>query len=189
MSDDWKAAWQPVIDSIGQDFSDGVVRKGADVIDKSAIRRFLEFLEFDCPLHYDESVAEQYGYPAILAPCSSLFTFTFPPIWEPGKTAFDSAERNTQLDEPMLRGRTGRPVPGPATTGFFGTDIEIEYLRPFGVGDRLTRRGRKLVACQPKETSVGQGAFLTFETEVVDQRDEVVARFRTGVFAYVPHAK
>jgi hypothetical protein len=54
------------------------------------------------------------------------------------------------------------------------------------VGERIGRRGRKLLACVPKETSVGRGAFLTWESEMVTGTGEVVARMRSVAFAYVP---
>jgi hypothetical protein len=41
------------------------------------------------------------------------------------------------------------------------------------VGDRLLRRGARLAACEPKETM--RGAFLTWESEIVNPRLEVVA--------------
>jgi hypothetical protein len=44
----------------------------------------------------------------------------------------------------------------------------------------------KLVACKPKETSVGRGAFMTWEWEVRNQRDEVVARLRNTMYVYSP---
>jgi len=42
------------------------------------------------------------------------------------------------------------------------------------------------VACEPKETRVGRGAFITTETEIVAGDEEVVARIRTGLFLYTP---
>ena len=38
----------------------------------------------------------------------------------------------------------------------------------------------------PKETSVGRGAFLKWESDVVTESGEVVARIRIGTYAYVP---
>ena len=57
------------------------------------------------------------------------------------------------------------------------------------VGDRLLRRGARLVACLPKETKVGRGAFLTWESEIVNQRLEVVVRLQTTYFRYNPHSR
>jgi len=54
------------------------------------------------------------------------------------------------------------------------------------VGDRLHRRGAKLTDCSLKETSVGRGAFLTWESEIRNQRDELVARTRMTSLRYNP---
>jgi hypothetical protein len=107
-------------------------------------------------------------------------------MWRPGETLFDSADRNGQPTKTPISGvRTDLEPP---TTGFFATNYDVEYLQAVVVGDRLLRRGAKLVACQPKETKVGRGAFLTWESEIVNQRLDVVARLQTTYFRYNPHS-
>src|SRR5699024_11620225 len=73
MINDWKGEWQPMIEAIGQDFSDGGEVAGADEVEKGAIRRFLEPLEFDCALHNDENTAKEYGYEDVIASYISLY--------------------------------------------------------------------------------------------------------------------
>jgi hypothetical protein len=46
---------------------------------------------------------------------------------------------------------------GPKTTGYFATEVEIDFFRPVVVGERVGRRSRRLMSCVPKETSVGRG--------------------------------
>ncbi len=58
----------------------------------------------------------------------------------------------------------------PPSPSFFATDIEIDYLQPVVVGDRVRMKGRKLLSCTPKETSVGRGAFIVWESEILNQR-------------------
>jgi hypothetical protein len=53
-------------------------------------------------------------------------------------------------------------------------------------GERIGRRGKRLLSCTPKETAVGRGAFMTWESEVVTETGEVVGRIRIGTYAYVP---
>jgi hypothetical protein len=97
VTEDWQTAWQPVIEAVGTDFGGGEVVEGADAVDASALRRFLEPLELDCPLHHDERVAREHGYPGVNAPISSYFTFVAPPIWRPGDPpVFTSDERDAQ---------------------------------------------------------------------------------------------
>lgn len=182
---DWMAAWQPMIDAVGQDFAPGLNPTDADVIERTTIRRYLEPLEFDCPLHYDREVARAYGYDDIPIPSTAVQTFALAPAWRPGEIIFDSAARDAQ---PVRSAVSGVRAPlEPPTTGFFATEYDVEYLRPAVAGDRLSRRGAKLLACLPKETKVGRGAFITWETEVVNQRGEVVARIQSSFYRYNPH--
>jgi acyl dehydratase len=190
MAEDWRSAWQPMIDAIGEDFGGEAVRAGADEVERSGIRRFVEPLEFDCPLHYDEAVAREHGYSGIIAPYSSVTTWTIPPMWVPGAApVFTSAERDAQPARSPVAPASGRPTPAPPTTGYFATDIEIEYFQPVIVGDRLSSSGRRLLSVVPKETSVGRGAFLIWETEVRNQRGELVAKMRNGTYNYNPHPR
>jgi hypothetical protein len=185
MSEDWTAAWAPVIDVVGTDFDTGAI-VGADAVDTSALRRYLEPLEFDCPLHYDNKVARRHGYPGVIAPVSSYLTFTAPPIWRPGdRSVFTSDERDAQPEGVAVR----RFLTGlePPHTGYFAADFEMEFLRPVVLGDRLSRTGMRLISCTPKETRVGRGAFMTWEWEVRNQRAEVVARMRNTMYVYNPH--
>jgi acyl dehydratase len=179
--------WQDLEAAIGQDFSEGVTRTGADPAERGAIRRFCEALEMDCPLFFDDEVARSYGHAGILAPISMInSTLTAPAIWKPGDpTRWPSPERNAITDTLQTAG--GRPMPIPPTSAGFATDIEIEYFRPVHVGDRLTAGGQKLVSVNVRETSVGQGAFYVTEGEIHNQVGDLVARTRNGLYRYNPH--
>lgn len=184
---DWKDDWNGVIAAIGTDFG-GPPLTGADQVERGLIRRYLEPLEFDCPLHQDDEVARAQGFEGITAPVSSIASFTIAPLWEPGgPPVFTSAERDAQPANYLAHPRNKWLTPGPPTTGYFATEIEIEYFAPVYVGDRLTNRGRRLLSCTPKETSVGRGAFTTWESEIINQRGELVARTRNGLYSYNPH--
>ena len=185
--------WDDLIAAIGQDFSGGEVREGADAVEQSAIRRYCEPLEMDCPLFYDEEVAKQQGYEGVILPWSAYGTMTSPAIWSPGdatKWPTNDKDYTATIRPPSERGESkAPPLPMPETNAGFATDIEIEYLAPVYVGDRLSSRGRKLVAVTLRETRVGYGAFQVFESEMVNQRGEVVARSRGGSYSYIAGAK
>jgi N-terminal half of MaoC dehydratase len=184
MDEDWKQAWQPVVAAVGRDFGEGRLMTGADEVSAATIRRYLEPLEFDCALHYDTEVARAHGYADVIAPNTSIQTFSLPPMWQPGENIFKRAERNAQPEPSSLAGF--RAPMEPPTTGYFATDYAVEYLLPVTVGDRLHRRGAKLAECLPRETKMGRGAFLTWESEICNQRNEVVARTRTTWLRYNP---
>lgn len=185
--DGWEAAWQPVIDLIDQDFSEGERVSAADDVEKATIRRYLEPLEFGCPLHYDEAAARANGYRGILAPYSGISqTWTDQGQWHPGQPSnYPTADPNANGIR-RAADAAGRPVPSPDTTAGFATDIEIEYFEPVCVGDHLTYSGRKLLSVVPRETSVGRGAFMVWQREVHNQRGELVAQLRNGGYQYVP---
>jgi acyl dehydratase len=182
---DWQRGWDAMVAAVGQEFSDGEVVYGADAVTASDVRRFCEPLEFDCPLHHDADAARAAGFEDVTLPYTAVMSWSIPPMWSPGDPPlFDDHSRNAQpARSPISNPRI--PI-APPTSGFFATDMEFDYLRPVQVGERVGRRGRKLLSCVPKETSVGRGAFLTWESEVVTATGEVVARMRTGSFAYVP---
>jgi N-terminal half of MaoC dehydratase len=183
---DWKLEWQEVIDAEGRDFSDGQVHLGADAVEASAIRRYLEPLELDCALHYDAGTAREHGYPDIIAPYTSTLQWAMPPMWSPGDPAlFTDDARDAQPARSPINNQ-GFPL-GPRTTGYFATDVELDFVRPVTLGERLGRRGHRLLSCTPKETAVGRGAFMKWESEIVDANGDVVLRMRTGTYAYQPH--
>jgi hypothetical protein len=181
---DWEAEWQPVIDAVGRDFEEGQTTWGADPVEPGAIRRYLEPLEFDCALHTDPDVARAAGHSDVIMPATGVIAWTIPPAWNPGETLFDSDDRDAQ---PVRSAINNEDMPlGPKTTGFFGTDVAVDFVRPVVAGERIGRRGKRLLSCTPKETAVGRGAFMTWESEVVTAAGEVVARIRIGTYAYVP---
>ncbi|SCU90964.1 conserved hypothetical protein [Cupriavidus necator] len=187
MKDDaWMRAWQPMIDAVGTDFGLDYKRSGADAVESGAIRRFLEPLEFDCPLHYDKNAALAHGYRDIIAPCSSLLTWIIPPLWEAGVQVWNAAGRDVQPDTGMHVPWQGSHIPQPKTARAFATDLEVEYVEPIVVGDRLSISGAKLLACKPKETRVGRGAFLTWQSEVRNQSGRLVARVCYSRYCYDP---
>ncbi len=181
--EDWESAWRPALDAVGRDFGEGVALTGVDDIEAGQVRRFTEPLEFDCPLHTDAAVARAHGYPGIIAPYSGLATWTSTGVWLAGEdAAYTDDDRDAQ---PRLRPGARFPYIGPPTDAGFATDVTYTYERPFLVGDRLSVRGPTLLAVTPKQTKVGRGAFLTWESTVHDRDGALVATMRFGMYRYV----
>lgn len=185
---DKEYTWADLEAAVGQDFSGGAERTGADPVEWSGIRRFCEPLELDCPLYYDDAVAKAHGYRGVVLPVSAInSTYTAPPVWQPG----EPTQWGTKDTHAIFRRRDqtseAPELPMPPTTASFVTDIEIEYVEPVYVGDRLTVKGRKLISVAVRETSVGSGAFMVFESRIYNQRGELVAVQRNGSYAYNPH--
>jgi N-terminal half of MaoC dehydratase len=187
-STEWPAAWQPVVDLVGQEVGEDTIAWGADAVELTGIRRMLEPFEFDCALHYDKAVAVEHGYADVIAPVSAIRVFAIPAVWSPGEDpVFPDPDRNAQ----PLRWGQGGGVPGaPKTSAAFMTDVEWDFLLPVTLGDRLgLRTRRRIVSCTPKQIRVGKGAFVTMEQAVVNQRQEVVMLVRSTSFSYDPAPK
>ena len=184
MTQSWQAGWERTLERVGSDTGSGDVRYGADAVEAGAIRRYLEPLELDCPLHYDAAVARQYGHPDVIAPYTSTLVWSAPAMWRPGSTIFTSAERDAQPAGSPIR--VSSPDFPAEATGYFATDMSLSFVRPPVVGDRLGRTRPRLVDVALKQTRVGRGAFLTSESEALDAAGLVVATMRSTMFVYEP---
>lgn len=187
MTDAWKLSWSAVEAQVGTQLEGPEPIAGAGVIEAEAIRRYLEPLEFDCTLHYDTDVARRYGHNDIIAPYTSVTSFALPPLWEAGQSLFSDPARDAQPGRTNVR--PFLPPGAPEISGYFATGMDVDYHRPPRVGDRLTRLNPRLLACEPKETRVGRGAFLTLEADIVDAESEPVATIRSTVYFYEPGQK
>ena len=160
-------------------------RGGCDAVEAGTIRPWLEVLEFGCPLHYDEKAAREAGYKGLFAPYTMLQTYSSPANWQPGQpTLWQSNHPNFTMRAQVKQDEI--PLPGIYS---FATDVEIEYFKPLYLGDRVSVRERRLVNVNPKHTSVGQGAFLTWESRFCNQHGDLVGVARTSSYVYVPHPR
>ena len=155
---------------------------GADEVERGSIRRWLEPIEFDCPLHYDDEVARKAGYEGIVAPVTMASTYGLPSYWKSGDHQAKQGDPPKQIPIPLLD-----VVPAPCTLSF-ASDIDIEFFAPLYVGDRITCTD-KLIRILHKEVRVGKGAFLTQESTYRNQRGEVVAVLRVTIFRFNPPEK
>lgn len=158
---------------------------GVDAVELSTIRRRLEVLELACPLYYDESVARSAGHRGVPALYTMLQTYSTQANWAPGDPSrWRSKDPNFTMRPQVEQGE----IPTPGTHGF-ATDVEVEYLLSLYVGDRVGVRERRLIDVNPKATSVGDGAFLTWESRFYNRRDEMVAIVRNSRYVYVPRPR
>jgi N-terminal half of MaoC dehydratase len=182
----WPRNWDAVVAAVGEEFGEDAVAWGADHVELTGIRRFVEPFEFDCALHHDKETARQHGYSDVVAPVASLRMFASPALWEPGnQPVFTDAARDAQPSQAS----PARHLPSfaPLTTALVMTEVEWDFLQPVIVGDHLgTHMRKRIVACTPKALKIGQGAFVTIEHKLCNQRHELVARIRLTYFCYNP---
>jgi acyl dehydratase len=174
MSDDSNLAqgsWADAEAMVGQTVSK---IEGIDPVSAADIRRKLEVVGLDCPLHYEESAAQAQGYRTLISPACMMRTWVTPAYWSPG--------------EPLTEDRALFPpipialVPGPGDR-MFATGTKTEYLAPVHPGDRLTATA-VLKSVTRKSISVGDGAFMVLETTYTNQDEEAVARDELTVFRF-----
>ncbi|MET0734544.1 MAG: MaoC family dehydratase N-terminal domain-containing protein [Microbacterium sp.] len=181
---EWMSAWDALIAQVGTQIDSGV-RWGPDPVEAGAVRRYLDPIELDCELHTDRDAARAHGYPDIIAPYTAVWSLLFEPLRPGGAPLYGSDDR----DAPALSG----PGVGddhfdaaPPTERTVGASISMEFARPLVVGERVGAGPRTVVACVPKETRLGRGAFVTFERDVVVGTGEAVCTIRSEIFLYDP---
>jgi hypothetical protein len=149
---------------------------GPDAVELGSIRRRLEVLEWDCPLHTDRAEAMRHGHPDVIAPATMLGIYAMPAYWQPG-------------DPPLYQEQTAKlpplylediPAPGPRMVA---TDWSLHVYRYLHLNDRVSSTTR-LVDINHKRTRLGDGAFLTVETVYEDQHGAAVGRSRLTVFRF-----
>jgi acyl dehydratase len=138
---------------------------GADAVCEGDIRRKLEVIGWDCPLHYDTAAAREHGYESIVSPVSMARVWAMPAYWRPGQPMLD--------DEPLSTPIPATAVPGEGDT-MIATGVRTEHMEPIYPSDRISATA-VLRSVTPKQTRVGPGAFLVVETTYTNQRDEKVA--------------
>jgi hypothetical protein len=197
---DWHADWDPLMARIGQDLfhlpvhrawgsGHGDIVWGADPVEYGTLRRYLEALEFDAPLHCDPESARAQGYADLVLPVTAVTAFSLPPVWRPGEpSVFVDENRNAQPTSEHSSGFGHFPAGPPGYPAHFGTDLEIAISRPAVIGDWIGRHGSRLISVIPKETSVGRGAFVQWEVEFVLKTMEPIGTFRPQIYIYAPFA-
>lgn len=166
--------WEEASDWVGRELARS---SGADPVGLADIRRRLEVLSLDCPLHYDESAAQASGYRTVVAPATMLMAWSTPAYWTPGQP-------RPTLDETYWPMHPVLSVPAP-TRSVFATNIETEYFEPVYPGDVVTAAA-VLESLVRKRLSVGDGAFFVVETAYRNQDDELLGLERLTVFRYTP---
>lgn len=149
---------------------------GVDEVSRNDIRRKLEVYCFDCPLYTDDDIARAHGYQKAVAPSAMIPLWTMPAYWSPGDPPLFGPGK------PQRDGGTNMAVPK-VYSSTVNAASEVEYFGSVYPGDRL-QSVAKLTQVNEKETRLGLGAFLTFETRIERLSGELVALRRNTSFQY-----
>jgi acyl dehydratase len=148
--------------------------EGVDPVSLADIRRKLEVVGLDCPLHADEKVAQANGYRTVPAPVSMLRGAVTPAYWRGGEELATDRALFPPIPVAMV------PAPG---NRLFATGTKTFYLEPMYPGDVISGTA-VLTSMTRKSISVGDGAFMVVETTYTNQRGDVVARDVLTVFRF-----
>jgi acyl dehydratase len=147
---------------------------GPDPVNEPDIRRKLEVIGWDCPLHSDPDAARKHGYPTIVSPVSMTRVWTIQSYWSPGQERIGTELMSTPLPATL--------VPGEGDT-LIATNVRLEYFEPVHPGDRITATA-VLQSLERKTTRLGPGAFFVVQTTYENQRGEVVAVEAATLFRF-----
>lgn len=134
---------------------------GSEVVDASAIRRYVAALNDPDPLYLDEEYAKQTSYGGIVAPPTFVFDVTnnvFAPVGEDG--------RDTR--------RIQRPA---GYRGLRGGN-EYEFIKPVRPGDIISRKRKIIDVYQKSGKKSGSIVFVISETSYFNQRKELLGKNR-----------
>jgi acyl dehydratase len=163
--------WTNAAGLVGQTIDSTV---GPDAVTLADIRRKLEVIGLDCPLHYDSACAQSPGYRTVVSPVSMTRIWSITPTWRPGEPRPGS--------EPLLTLLPSAHPPGHGGT-LIAAHLATEHHEPVYPGDRITGTAvlRKVT---PTTTRVGTGAFLEIETTYCKQDDTVLTVERATLFRF-----
>lgn len=148
--------------------------EGVDCVTAADIRRRLEALCWDEPLHYDDDLARRHGYRAAVSPVTMARAWAMPAYWSPGEPRIGSEQLTTPL--------AAAAVPGEGDT-MIATAVRTRYGAAVHPGDRISSSA-VLRSVTQKRTRLGPGAFIVVETTYSNQDGETVAVESTTLFRY-----
>jgi acyl dehydratase len=152
--------------------------KGIDAVNLIDIRRRLEVLTWDCPIHYDEEAARSVGYEGVISPSTMVAVWCLPAYWAPG-------DRMPRAGDPVLMPYYPFPsIPAPGSA-LFASECKTKYYAPMYPGEVISSRSM-LVSVTRKRLKIGDGAFMVVRTDYFSGQDKRVATEDMTVFRYTP---
>jgi acyl dehydratase len=162
--DDFLQSW------IGHKMNTHGTNLAPDPVNMPMIRHWLDAFSDRNPVYEDADFAAKTRFGGKIAPPAMMQTWTMPrPILE-GIGERGGAAQPLDPDGPLnVLDRVG-------FTGILATNSELEFDRPLREGDVLSSEV-VLVSISPrKKTGLGQGYFVTWTQEYVDQQGQSVGR-------------
>ncbi|EEF27514.1 conserved hypothetical protein [Ricinus communis] len=141
------------------------------VVNATMIRCFCASIEDSNPNFWDDDIAMR-NWGGIISPPSMIATWLMPLQWHP---------RATQAISAML---ACVPLPGTAVLNY---SSDVEFVAPVYAGEQLSMYDSLLDISPPRDTRVGSGHFVTTVSTILNQHDEVRARWTNVGFRFSPN--
>ncbi len=149
------------------------IGQGGDImifeVEKGAIKKFVDAIDDQNPLYWDEEYARNSRYGSIIAPPGF---FGWPTRWARGNTFPLSSEVTAELFAALAKAGYSQVLDG---------GIDYEFFCPVRAGDNLTVSSM-IKDIIEREGQTGKMLFLIRETTYTNQNGEVVGKARsTGI--------
>jgi acyl dehydratase len=152
----------------------GPPRHSPTPVDEGAIRSWCHALGDSLPVYRDAAFAAHTRWGGVVAPPTMLQAWTMHDrrqAPEPEATDFAEAELMAKLVQHGY-------------TGVVATNCEQSYARALRPGDRVTSRSTIADITGPKRTALGEGFFVTLQTDYLDGAEQPVGTMRFRSLRY-----
>lgn len=170
-----RGTWEDAEALVGTELHTAV---GVDPVNVADIRRRLEVLAWDSPIHYDEEAARAAGYDGIVSPATMVLTWCLPAYWSPG-------DQRPRLDDPVMIPYYPFPaIPGPGTA-LLAAGCRMRFHDSAYPGDVVTTRS-VLQSVIRKRTHLGDGAFMVVTSEYRTTTGRLLVTEEMTIYRYSP---
>jgi acyl dehydratase len=162
--DDFLQSW------IGHKMNTDGTNVAPDPVNMPMVRHWVDAFDDRNPVYEDDTAAAKTRFRTRIAPPAMMQTWTMPRplligIGERGGAA-----------QPLDNDGVLRVLDRVGFTGILATNSELEFDRPLRDGDILSSEVILTVISPRKKTGLGQGHFVTWTQEYVDQHNNSVGR-------------
>jgi acyl dehydratase len=175
---EWKltaGTWEDAEALVGKEISSSA---GIDPVNTPDIRRRLEVLAWDSPIHRSDEAARSVGYERAVSPVTMNIVWCLPAYWEAG-------DARPQVGDPVLMPNYPFPrIPAPGTA-LFAAGCRTRYFAPMYAGERISSRSI-LLSVTRKRLTIGDGAFMVVRTDYTKSGGVLVSVEDMTVFRYTP---
>ncbi|HEY9036306.1 MAG TPA: MaoC family dehydratase N-terminal domain-containing protein [Pseudomonadales bacterium] len=165
---------------VGEKLNTHGTNTAPDPVNMPMIRHWIDAFDDRNPVYEDKAVAEKTRFKGLIAPPAMMQTWAMPRPIIKGIGERGGAAQALDPDTPLgVLDRVG-------FVGILATNSELEFDRPLRVGDEL-HSDVILDAVSPrKKTGLGQGYFVTWVQEYLDQHSKPVGRQKFSVLKFDP---